>query len=104
MLTILSEGHPHVILSKILTSAYKHMRLFATNYLRVLFRSNVKGFNEWGIRLLITQLYDPSIEVCEMAVLVLDEACINEANLATLVEMKPNISHLDFATDTLLLR
>ncbi|KAI9291116.1 hypothetical protein K502DRAFT_368706 [Neoconidiobolus thromboides FSU 785] len=98
------EGHARLILSKVLTSAYKHIRLFATNFLRVLLRQNIPNFSSWGIYLLITQLYDPSIEVCEMAVSVLDEACMDSENLQTLVRLKPSMSHLEFAGDSLLLR
>lgn len=98
------EGHARVILSKVLTSAYKHIRLFATNFLRVLLRKAIPGFSSWGIYLLITQLYDPALEVCEMAVSVLDEACMKQENLDTLIQLKPSMSHLEFAGDPLLLR
>ncbi|KAJ9048791.1 hypothetical protein DSO57_1031275 [Entomophthora muscae] len=98
------EGHARVILSKVLTSAYKHIRLFATNFLRVLLRKDIPGFSDWGIYLLITQLYDPALEVSEMAVSVLDEACMKQENLNTLIKLKPSMSHLEFAGDSLLLR
>ncbi|KAI0220070.1 hypothetical protein L0F63_006941, partial [Massospora cicadina] len=81
-----------------------HIRLFATNFLRVLLRKDIPGFSSWGIYLLITQLYDPALEVCEMAVSVLDEACMKQENLNTLIQLKPSMSHLEFAGDPLLLR
>ncbi|KAK9759943.1 hypothetical protein K7432_016516 [Basidiobolus ranarum] len=98
------DGHPRIILSKIMTSAYKHIRLFATKYLQTIIRASGNEFNEWAIRLLITQLYDPSVEVCEMAVKVLDEACKNQQNLETLVRLRPSLEHLGDIGNPLLLR
>lgn len=56
------------------------------------------------MRLLITQLYDPSIEVCEQAVTVLDEACSKRENLDALVQLQPSLDHLGDIGDPLLLR
>eukprot|EP00158_Paraphelidium_tribonemae_P007702 Partr_v1_DN28334_c0_g1_i2_m78546 putative RPTOR independent companion of MTOR, complex 2 len=63
------DGHPRIILSKVMTSGYKHIRLFATAFLRKLVLTDSHQFSDWGVRLLITQLYDPAIEVCETAVM-----------------------------------
>lgn len=49
---------------------------------------------EWQIRLLLTQLYDPAQEVCELAVHVLEEACQSLETLEILVEMRPSLDHL----------
>lgn len=98
------HGHPHIILSKIMTSGYKHVRMFATNYVRYIMRSEVMGFSQWGISLLINQLYDPSLEVCERAVAVLDEACRDPANLEMLVSLRPSLDHLGEIASPLLFR
>ncbi|ORX78342.1 hypothetical protein K493DRAFT_321236, partial [Basidiobolus meristosporus CBS 931.73] len=81
-----------------------HIRLFATKYLQTIIRASGNEFNEWAIRLLITQLYDPSVEVCEMAVKVLDEACKNQQNLESLVRLRPSLEHLGDIGNPLLLR
>lgn len=54
---------------------------------------------EWQIRMLLTQLYDPSQEVCELAVRVLEEACRTLETLEIVVQMRPSLDHLgDFGT------
>ncbi|KAJ3298719.1 hypothetical protein HK104_010434, partial [Borealophlyctis nickersoniae] len=75
------DGHPRIMLSKIMTSGYKHVRLYATNHLRYLLRKGVEDFSDWGVQLLVTQLYDPAPEVCEKAITVLDLACNDKRNL-----------------------
>lgn len=99
-----SDGHARVLLSKVMTSAQKPLRLFATNFVRYLLRSNVKNFSEWGVRLLVTQLYDPSLEVCEKAVMVLDEVCQTPEHLEALITYRPMLDHLSEIGNPLLLR
>lgn len=98
------DGHPRVILSKIMTSGYKHIRLYATQHLGAVIRNEKNEFNDWGIRLLCTQLCDPSLDVCHMAVRALDEACSHRKNLDLLIRLKPNLDHLGEAGNPLLLR
>ncbi|RUS19260.1 hypothetical protein BC937DRAFT_87759 [Endogone sp. FLAS-F59071] len=123
------DGHPRVILSKIMTSGYKvikaiifdfHIRLFATQHLGAILRASANEFNDWGIRLLITQtiphtayfghfghftqLYDPQAEVGQMAATVLDEACNYQQNLDLLVKLRPSLDHLGEVGNPLLLR
>jgi len=98
------NSHSRIILSKIMTSTYKHTRLFATDYLQYLFRSGVNDFWDWGIRYLSIQLYDPAIEVSKKAVLILDEACNNPKNLESLVKLRPNLEHLGENANILLFR
>ncbi|KAG0239686.1 hypothetical protein BGW41_007569 [Actinomortierella wolfii] len=98
------DGHPRVILSKIMTSGYKHIRLFATQHLGNVLRTANHEFCEWGIRLLTTQLYDPSLDVCQMAVKCLDDACSNPKNLDLLIRLRPNLDHLGDVGSPLLLR
>ncbi|KII86754.1 hypothetical protein PLICRDRAFT_43412 [Plicaturopsis crispa FD-325 SS-3] len=87
------DGHPRIVLSKALTSSYKHIRLFATNHLGELIRKSPHA-NAWTLRLLLTQLYDPAPDVCEMAVHFLEEACEMMDILQLVVEMQPTMDHL----------
>ncbi|KAG0264471.1 hypothetical protein DFQ27_001208 [Actinomortierella ambigua] len=98
------DGHPRVILSKIMTSGYKHIRLTATQHLGNVLRTANHEFSDWGIRLLTTQLYDPSMDVCQMAVKCLDDACSHPKNLDLLIRLRPNLDHLGDAGSPLLLR
>ncbi|TPX62078.1 hypothetical protein PhCBS80983_g00632 [Powellomyces hirtus] len=98
------DNHPRVLLSKVMTSGYKHVRLASTIHLKTLLQMGVPDFCNWGIQLLVTQLYDPSIDVCERAVLVLDLACNDRRNLESVVNMRPSLDHLGEAGNPLLLR
>ncbi|KAG8763716.1 hypothetical protein FRC11_013592 [Ceratobasidium sp. 423] len=97
------DGHPRLILSKALTSRHKHIRIDATDYLGKLIRLNPKA-NEWMLRLLLTQLYDPASEVCEKAILYLQEACEDMAILEMVVQMQPILDHLGEVGHPLLLK
>ncbi|XP_069483265.1 rapamycin-insensitive companion of mTOR isoform X2 [Ambystoma mexicanum] len=98
------DGLSRVILSKILTASTDSCRLYATKHLRVLLRANVEFFSNWGIELLVTQLYDKSKSVSSEALEILDEACEDKANLHALIQMKPALSHLGDKGLLLLLR
>ncbi|KAF7728197.1 hypothetical protein EC973_006591 [Apophysomyces ossiformis] len=98
------DGHPRVLLSKIMTSGYNPIRLFATQYLGVIMRQSECEYNDWIIRLLVTQLYDTHLDVCQMAVNLLDEACEKQANLELLVKCRPSLGHLGEIGNPLLLR
>lgn len=69
------------------------LRLYATQRLGSLVRSSPTA-NPWTLRLLLTQLYDPSPDVCSMAVMFLQEACTSREVLQMLVDMQPTIDHL----------
>ncbi|CAE6415154.1 unnamed protein product [Rhizoctonia solani] len=97
------DGHPRLILSKALTSRHKHIRLDATDYLGKLIQLNPKA-NEWMLRLLLTQLYDPVSEVCEKAILYLQEACEDMSVLEMVVQMQPILDHLGEVGHPLLLK
>ena len=43
--------------------------------LRVLLRARVKYFSNWGLKILVSLLYDPSTRVAAEALDFLDEAC-----------------------------
>ncbi|KIY71243.1 hypothetical protein CYLTODRAFT_140340 [Cylindrobasidium torrendii FP15055 ss-10] len=98
------DGHPRIILSKALTSSYKHIRLYATKHLGDLIRGSTNNANVWTLRLLITQLYDPAPEVCEIAARFLEEACESKEILQLVVEMRPTMDHLGDAGNPLLLK
>ncbi|KAI9485740.1 MAG: Rapamycin-insensitive companion of mTOR, N-term-domain-containing protein [Benjaminiella poitrasii] len=98
------DGHPRVLLSKIMTSGYNPIRLFATQHLGVIMRQSEAEFNDWMIRLLVTQLYDTHMDVCQTAVNLLDEACEKQANLELLVKCRPSLGHLGDVGNPLLLR
>ncbi|CAG8797835.1 18730_t:CDS:2, partial [Dentiscutata erythropus] len=98
------DGHPRILLSKVMTSGYKRVRLYATKHLGLILRTSPKKFNEWGIQLLITQLYDPAMEVCQMAVQVLEETCNQKENIELLVKLRPSLDNLGEVGNPLLLR
>ncbi|CAA7271328.1 unnamed protein product [Cyclocybe aegerita] len=97
------DGHPRIVLSKALTSSYKHIRLYATRHLGALIHGSPNA-NAWTLRLLLTQLYDPAPEVCELAVEFLDEACDSKEILQLVVEMQPTMDHLGDIGHRLLLK
>ncbi|KAH7885334.1 Rapamycin-insensitive companion of mTOR, N-term-domain-containing protein [Phlebopus sp. FC_14] len=97
------DGHPRLVLSKALTSSDVHIRLFATSHLGELIRKTLSPV-AWTLRLLLTQLYDPAPEVCEMAIQFLDEACDEMEVLQLVVEMQPTMDHLGDTGHPLLLK
>ncbi|KAI9064633.1 hypothetical protein FKP32DRAFT_1648919 [Trametes sanguinea] len=97
------DGHSRIVLSKALTSPYKHVRHYSTNYLGGLIRGSLTA-NAWMLRLLLTQLYDPAPEVRELAVRFLEEACESTDVLQMVVEMQPTLDHLGEVGHPLLLK
>lgn len=81
----------------------QHIRLYATGHLGALIRNSASA-NAWTLRLLLTQLYDPAPEVCEMAVHFLEEACEDKEVLQMVVEMQPTMDHLGEIGHPLLLK
>ena len=105
------QGHPRVLLSKALTSGSKEIRIHATNVLRKYSKSSrsengSQSMNDakWAIQLLVTQLYDPEVEVCATAVKLLEEACNRRQFLEYIVECRPALDHLGEIGAPLLLR
>ncbi|KAI9848354.1 MAG: hypothetical protein M1838_000540 [Thelocarpon superellum] len=109
------DSHFRVMLSKALTASTKDIRIFAT----LLLRKYATTFSppsttgpgtwgtstsEWAIRLLVTQLYDPDVEVCETAVKILEEACNATSCLEYVVKCRPALDHLGEIGAPLLLR
>jgi rapamycin-insensitive companion of mTOR len=60
--------------------------------------------NTWTLRLLLTQLYDPAMEVCELATQFLEEACESVDILQLVVAMQPTLDHLGNVGHGLLLK
>ncbi|KAM0264970.1 hypothetical protein ACHAQJ_000486 [Trichoderma viride] len=106
------QGHHRILLSKALTAGTKEIRIHATNTLRKCTLRRVPSINgqgevsdsKWAIQLLVTQLYDPEIEVCSTAVKILEKACNRKAYLAYIVECRPALDHLGEIGAPLLLR
>lgn len=70
------------------------IRLYATSHLRVLLRAQVQYFQHWGVEHLVCQLYDNDKQVSSEALSILDEACEDEINLHSLVQIRPSLLHL----------
>ncbi|KAI1355738.1 Rapamycin-insensitive companion of mTOR, N-term-domain-containing protein [Xylaria sp. FL0043] len=105
------QGHPRILLSKALTAGTKDMRIHATNVLRKYATSQriapsgqIISDAKWAIQLLVTQLYDPEIEVCATAVKILEKACNSKPLLEYIVECRPALDHLGEIGAPLLLR
>ena len=106
------QGHPRILLSKTMTGGDKDLRIYATNALRRylihpgahIYGAAGLGDTRWAIQLLVTQLYDPEIEVCSTAVKILEKACNRKAHLEYIVECRPSLDHLGEIGAPLLLR
>jgi hypothetical protein len=105
------QGHPRVLLSKALTAGTKDIRIYATNALRKYATHPRMGphgqepsDSKWAIQLLVTQLYDPEVEVCATAVKILEKACNTRNHLEYIVECRPALDHLGEIGAPLLLR
>ncbi|KAI0866995.1 Rapamycin-insensitive companion of mTOR, N-term-domain-containing protein [Xylaria cubensis] len=105
------QGHPRVLLSKALTAGTKDIRIHATNVLRkyaisqrVTSSGQIISDAKWAIQLLVTQLYDPEVEVCATAVKILEKACNSKPLLEYIVECRPSLDHLGEIGAPLLLR
>ncbi len=96
-------SHPRIILSKILTIGNESTRLFATKHLRKLLESQ-QNVKTWAVKQLVTQLYDPSIDVCNLAVQILYEFCRNDENMHIVIKSHPSLDQLGFIGSPLLLR
>ena len=66
--------------------------------------SSVSSVAYWAIRLLVTQLYDPDVEVSEVAVQILQECCNRKQYLEYVVKCRPALDHLGEIGAPLLLR
>ncbi|KAL4749755.1 hypothetical protein BDW72DRAFT_177555 [Aspergillus terricola var. indicus] len=101
-------SHLRVMLSKALTTGSKDIRIFGTRLLRKYTVGNVSPTSvsnaDWVIKLLVTQLYDPDVAVCQVAVKILEEACNQRDYLEFVVKCRPSLDHLGEIGAPLLLR
>lgn len=88
------ENFSRKLLIQALTCKLDSARLYATNFLRVLLRTEMPDFHKWVIELLVQQLSDENLSVSLSAVDILDEACDKLENLLELMSLRPNILHL----------
>jgi rapamycin-insensitive companion of mTOR len=106
------DSHLRVMLSQSLTSGSKEIRLFSTKLLRryavdsdgLQLSASRASEPYWPLRMLLTQLYDPDVEVCEVAVKILEEACNRRSCLEYVVKCRPSLDHLGEIGAPLLLR
>lgn len=105
------DSHLRVMLSKALTTGSKEIRIFSTKLLRKYAVGNVSlsqqvgvGNADWVLKLLVTQLYDPDVSVCQVAVKILEEACNQRDYLEFVVKCRPSLDHLGEIGAPLLLR
>ncbi|KAK5939771.1 hypothetical protein PMZ80_008153 [Knufia obscura] len=106
------DTHLRVMLSQALTASQKVIRLFATKLLRKYAVGRMRysagmqdvDSSQWAIKLVLTQLYDPDVEVCEVAVRILEEACDQPSHLEFVVKCRPALDHLGEIGAPLLLR
>ncbi|OWZ28826.1 sterility protein Ste20 [Cryptococcus neoformans c8] len=87
------DAHPRIVLSKALTSSYMETRLYATHHLGRLLQEQ-PVLMDWGLQLMITQLYDTAMEVCDVAVMYLEEVCTDPVWLEKVVQLRPTLEHL----------
>lgn len=81
----------------------QHIRLYATEHLSEMILHSPTA-NTWTLRLLLTQLYDPAMEVCQLATQFLEEACESVDILRLVVAMQPTLDHLGDVGHGLLLK
>nr|CAG8581682.1 1987_t:CDS:10 [Entrophospora candida] len=101
------NGREDIIKSIInnLDYSMQRVRLYSTNYLGILLKKTEKNLTEWAVQLLITQLYDPMIEVCQMAIKILEELCDrNIDNIELMIKYRPYLDHLGEFGNNLLLK
>lgn len=107
------DSHLRVMLSKALTACSKGTRIHATRLLRKYATATPSQTNgnaapldgpEWAIRLLVTQLYDPEVQVSELSIQILEEVCNRKAQLEYVVKCRPALDHLGAIGAPLLLR
>lgn len=104
------DSHPRIILSKAMIAGSKAMRIMATRILRKYaiepIEPSIPGGSSasWAIKLLVSQLYDPEIEVCEVAIKILEETCNDIKSLEYVVKCRPALDHLGEIGAPLLLR
>ncbi|KAK9451377.1 Rapamycin-insensitive companion of mTOR, N-term-domain-containing protein [Limtongia smithiae] len=98
------DGHPRILLEKVLTTCDKEARLFATSYVATLIDYDYPRMHNWAIRLLVEQLYDVDQDVRELAVKSLGDACDDGRTSEYLVAVLPDMDRISDVIAPLLLR
>ncbi|KAK7203980.1 Rapamycin-insensitive companion of mTOR, N-term-domain-containing protein [Myxozyma melibiosi] len=98
------EGHPRILLGKVLTTGEKEVRMFATSFVGTLLDLEDLEMHDWAVQLLVEQLYDVDQEVCDLAVKTLGDACMASRTLDRIVECLPDLEYLTESVSPLLLR
>lgn len=98
------EGHPRILLAKVLMTGDIDVRLFATSFMATLLDYDDLKMHDWAVRLLVEQLYDVDQEVCDLAVKVLGDACVMSRTLDQIVKCLPDLGYLTDSISPLLLR
>lgn len=68
------------ILSKAMTSVIDNVRMYATELLLVLARSDVNNFSKWGLDLLIGQMYDENKVIATASINILHELSYDQVS------------------------
>lgn len=79
----------------------ENVRIFATNFIRVLLRTSVPDFANWAIELLVRLLDSPIRIVHHTAADILDEACDLDENLEGLVALRQVLNSKNESTPVL---
>lgn len=98
------DSHPRIILAKALINGSKNVRILGTRLLRKYAVMQMGECAAWAIRLLVAQLYDVEIAVCEVAIKILEEASNSSEGLEYVVKCRPALDHLGEIGAPLLLR
>ncbi|CDK25507.1 unnamed protein product [Kuraishia capsulata CBS 1993] len=96
------QTHLRILLRKVATTGDTSMRIFATNHLANLLL--IEECQDFACSILVTQLCDPDMEVCNIAVKLLDHYCSDKEKILQLVKKRPSLDHLGRTAMPLLLR
>lgn len=87
------------------TAVSKSVRVLLTEHLSVvLSNSQSQSCSRWAFNMLISQLYDRNISVCDIAVRILDTYCVDPINITEVVKYKPTLDQLGDVGAPLMLR
>lgn len=89
-----SYGPSREVLRQVLKRCSERCRLYATSFLRCLYRANVPEFIDWGTELISSQLYDKSNAVALEALNIMDEICDEPEYLKVVVNLGPSVLHM----------
>lgn len=97
------DTHMRVIFSKLLTSGYKEMRLFTTNFILTLLERNTNGLEDWIPQMLVPQLFDPAPTVCAAALAIIQASPKYPEFMRQIILYKPNVDLLSTADSQVLI-